>query len=78
MKLPQYEKICTVSAEAASLTRALRSKTLNTGGTGWEFSFQILVSFGSTDVKARLVWDENGEERKGPTTVISSDFLLAR
>ncbi|KAF8655074.1 hypothetical protein AX16_003239 [Volvariella volvacea WC 439] len=63
----KYNILCTVKANTAHLSK--RNKQKN--GI-YRIEFDIIVSFGLTEIKAQLSWVENGKEKRTPAAVVYS------
>ncbi|KAJ7617593.1 hypothetical protein DFH06DRAFT_1274125 [Mycena polygramma] len=60
---------CKIEADISRGPKSLRSV-----GPGmpqyYEFKFHVVLSFGLTELKARIVWMENGVEKRGPAKIV--------
>jgi hypothetical protein len=54
-----YSKVCTVTADISSVLRTLPTLTMANGRKYMHLECFIELLFGSTEYKARLVWEEN-------------------
>jgi len=65
-----FSTMCIVNADISRMTKTLKPKRGLTGKTYYLLEFGIILCFGLTELKAQLVWNENGEEKRGPATVM--------
>ncbi|KAH9485830.1 Heat shock 70 kDa protein 12A [Psilocybe cubensis] len=64
-----YRVLCHVTADTSNvpLRQYVNSKT---GIPYYRIEFEIVLSFGLTELKAQVAWKENGIERRGPAEVV--------
>jgi hypothetical protein len=62
--MPGFEEVCTIEIDLASLSRALQKRKIKRRScfelskSYWVLNYRIAISFGSTELKAFLVWEE--------------------
>ncbi|KDQ12464.1 hypothetical protein BOTBODRAFT_34432 [Botryobasidium botryosum FD-172 SS1] len=66
---PGFNHICDVAANLSGLKGALVRRT-GPNGAYWTIGFSIALTFGGTELKASLVWEEHGIMRRGPASII--------
>ncbi|KZT00293.1 uncharacterized protein LAESUDRAFT_732387 [Laetiporus sulphureus 93-53] len=67
-----FSKLCTVTADTSSVPKM---PVLGKTGIYYKQKYRVVLSFGLTELKAQLSWIENGEERRGPATIVYDDEL---
>ncbi|KAJ2912885.1 hypothetical protein MD484_g7541, partial [Candolleomyces efflorescens] len=66
-----YRILCKLEADASFLRRRQPRKNADgTNGEHWTFDFTFVLWFSATELRAQLVWKENGVERRGPATIV--------
>ncbi|KAJ6458045.1 hypothetical protein C8R47DRAFT_1188838 [Mycena vitilis] len=64
-----YRVACKIEADISRGPKSIRSI-----GPGmppyYEFKFHVVLSFGLTELKARIAWMENGVEKRGPAKIV--------
>ncbi|KAF8627755.1 hypothetical protein AX17_006121 [Amanita inopinata Kibby_2008] len=72
-----YFKLCVVEADTTRLSHLLQPQHNVTGkkkkkkvNTFYELKYDIIMSFGLTELKAQIVWLENGREVRTPARII--------
>jgi len=70
LSVDMFSTMCIVNADISRMTKTLKPKRGLTGKTYYLLEFGIILCFGLTELKAQLVWNENGEEKRGPATVM--------
>ncbi|KAJ1308205.1 hypothetical protein OPQ81_003920 [Rhizoctonia solani] len=68
---PGFEKVCTIEAQLWDLEGALKRETGLTGIDYWDFTADVCICFGATELQAHIEWEQNGVMRKGPATIVS-------
>jgi len=63
--------LCTVTADTSKLPKP---KLKNPRGSHYEVSFEVALSFGLTELKAQLVWEEYGIEKRWVRSPYSITF----
>ena len=56
--MPNIRLVCTLTADLSGLQRFLKVKKTSKGQHFWEVSYNINVSFGGTNLKAKMTWYE--------------------
>jgi len=67
------KSLCIVTADLTSLRSSLRPEHTSTGRQFWAYSYDIVISFGGTELLAQIAWKENGVERLSPAQVLYED-----
>ncbi|KEP54004.1 heat shock 70 kDa protein 12A [Rhizoctonia solani 123E] len=67
--LKGFDNVCLITADLRSLAGALEAK-IGPRGTYWGLLFWVCVRFGGTEISAYLEWEEDGETRFGPISII--------
>ncbi|CUA67153.1 hypothetical protein RSOLAG22IIIB_07231 [Rhizoctonia solani] len=71
-----FENVCLITADLRSLGGALEAK-IGPRGTYWGLLFWVCVRFGDTEISAYLEWEEAGETRTGPISIIPQEVSWA-
>jgi hypothetical protein len=50
-------EVCTVQADLSTMRNQLR-KWLSENGTYWAVAFDVAITFGATELKSSLVWED--------------------
>ncbi|KAL8283908.1 hypothetical protein RQP46_005340 [Phenoliferia psychrophenolica] len=70
-----FERCCTLTADLSSLaTPDTVQVNEATGEPFWHLTFKVGLAFGGTSLKAYVLYDENGVEKRGPASVIPSIY----
>jgi hypothetical protein len=71
-----FRLVCTISADLSGLEPALKARTAPAAASQgvWELAFQVVIKFGTTSLKAALVWEEDGLQREGPASLITPEL----
>ncbi|KAH7094127.1 hypothetical protein BKA62DRAFT_775606 [Auriculariales sp. MPI-PUGE-AT-0066] len=70
--LSGFEHTLTLKADLSGLQRTLKPHIdLVTGQTYWRVNYAVEVFFGQTMICASVVWEEDGQTKKGPVSVIA-------
>ncbi|KAJ7073103.1 hypothetical protein C8F01DRAFT_268957 [Mycena amicta] len=64
-----YSTLCTVHAETFTLAQTLRP-LFGTKGVYYQLDFDVVLSFGKTELKAQIAWKQNGLEKRGPAEIL--------
>ncbi|KAJ7275877.1 hypothetical protein C8J57DRAFT_1311909 [Mycena rebaudengoi] len=64
-----FETMCNVIADTRQLAINLEPKR-SPGGRYYQISYDVVLSFGLTELKAQIAWKENGEEKRGPARIM--------
>ncbi|KAJ7628237.1 hypothetical protein DFH06DRAFT_1480634 [Mycena polygramma] len=62
-----YRLACKIEADTSRLPKYPRQVGKR---TYFEFTFEVVLSFGLTELKAEIAWMENGIERRGPAQIV--------
>lgn len=65
-----FSTLCTVHADTSHVLKETRN---GPGGLYYELVFKIVLLCGLTELKAQIRWMENGEEKRGPATIVYDD-----
>jgi len=71
-----YSRLCYVEADTTRLSRNLQPQQMRTGRKKknikifYELNYDIVLSFGLTELKAQIAWLENGQEVRGPARIV--------
>ncbi|GAB1520878.1 hypothetical protein RhiTH_003967 [Rhizoctonia solani] len=74
--LKGFENVCLITADLRSLSGALEPK-IGPRGTYWGLLFYVCVRFGDTEISAYLEWEEDGETRFGPISIVPQEVNWA-
>ncbi|KAG8716980.1 hypothetical protein FRC09_014938, partial [Ceratobasidium sp. 395] len=66
-----YEEVCRVEAGLSGMGNVMRRKT-GPDGDYYAVDYTIALQFGGTELRAFLEWEEGGETRTGPASIIPS------
>ncbi|KAG8703977.1 hypothetical protein FRC08_002527 [Ceratobasidium sp. 394] len=66
-----YEEICQVEADLSGMRQALKKKT-GRDGEYYYLDFSMALQFGGTELQAFVEWEQNGETRTGPASILPS------
>ncbi|KAF7309116.1 hypothetical protein MKEN_01113700 [Mycena kentingensis (nom. inval.)] len=64
-----YSILCTVKADTSSLAQSLTPR-FSASGMYYQLDFDIVLSFGLTELKAQIAWNENGVEKRSPAEIV--------
>jgi hypothetical protein len=65
-----FPDVCRVVADLSELSKALQPIKGPDGGEYYRVDFSIQLLFGMTELKAQLLWMENGVEKKSPAAIV--------
>ncbi|KAF7296192.1 MYND-type domain-containing protein [Mycena chlorophos] len=65
----KYSKLCAIKADVTNAARNLRPR-IGPSGVYYQSNFDVVLSFGLTELTAQLAWWEDGEEKRGEAEVI--------
>ncbi|KAJ2912877.1 hypothetical protein MD484_g7539, partial [Candolleomyces efflorescens] len=66
-----YRKLCRLEADASFLRHRKPHKNMDgTDGRYWTFDFTFVLWFSATELRAQLVWKEDGVEKQGPASIV--------
>jgi hypothetical protein len=69
--MPGFQKVCTVEVDALSMRSILEPKS-----TYWVLDYDIAFTFGSTELKAYVVWEENVRNAPCSTHFFTPESML--
>ncbi|KAJ7141731.1 hypothetical protein C8R43DRAFT_1071627 [Mycena crocata] len=65
----KYAVVCTVHADTTAIAQTL-PRQQGSLGAYYSLKFDIILSFGLTELKAQIAWVENGKEKRGPAEIL--------
>ncbi|KAG8849001.1 hypothetical protein FRC20_002402 [Serendipita sp. 405] len=68
--IPGMRKFCSLKADLSRLRSSLREQRGENGQRYWRVQYHVVLTFGRSNLQARLRWDENGVRKEGPITVL--------
>ncbi|KAF8606754.1 hypothetical protein BDV93DRAFT_468345 [Ceratobasidium sp. AG-I] len=66
-----FEEICQVEADLSGMRQALKKKT-GRDGDYYYLDFTMALQFGGTELQAFVEWEQDGEIRTGPASILPS------
>ncbi|CAE6469380.1 unnamed protein product [Rhizoctonia solani] len=66
-----FNLVCTAVADLEELRNALVPRENPLGVRYWVLHFDVCIRFGRTELGGFLEWEENGEKKTGPATMVS-------
>jgi len=72
-----FSVVCTVTADTSQMVRTMAPKRGTSGVYYYHQNFDTILMFGLTELKAQISWVENGEEKRGPATIIYDQEIIA-
>jgi len=66
---PGFRRVCTIRADLSGLSGALR-RDVGLNGVFWRARYSVALKFGGTELRASLIWEENGITRRGVASTI--------
>ncbi|KAJ7755461.1 hypothetical protein B0H16DRAFT_715359 [Mycena metata] len=60
-----FPVLCTINADTSEMAKTLEPQQ-GQSGTYYRIDFDVVLSFGLTELKAQIAWIENGVEKRGP------------
>lgn len=74
--IPGLHQACTLRANLSGLTTAFTERhNLMTGRRYFQVDFKVEIYFGQTTLCAAIVWEEQGETKRGPVTIIADSVV---
>ncbi|KAF8755233.1 ATP binding [Rhizoctonia solani] len=70
-------KICEVEADLSGMRQALKRKT-GRDGEYYYLDFTMALQFGGTEIQAFVEWEQDGETRTGPASILPSALTSAQ
>ncbi|EIM82800.1 uncharacterized protein STEHIDRAFT_160426 [Stereum hirsutum FP-91666 SS1] len=64
----KFSALCTISADLSRVPKVRRRSRLGT--PYYCLEYEVVLSFGLTELKAHISWMEDGQERSGPASVV--------
>jgi uncharacterized protein YfcZ (UPF0381/DUF406 family) len=68
--VPGFKRICTVKADLSGIREELVEEPTFQGQSWWWTDFRIGFKFGAVELKAFIIWQEKGIERRAPATIV--------
>ncbi|KAJ7070448.1 hypothetical protein B0H15DRAFT_89843 [Mycena belliarum] len=65
-----YDVICKIEANTSRLVKFPKRRTGVAGSDVYELDFSVVLSFGLTELKAQIEWEENGAKKRGPAQIL--------
>ncbi|KAJ7463971.1 hypothetical protein FB451DRAFT_1264345 [Mycena latifolia] len=65
-----YRVICKIEANTTRLLKYVTRRRNVTNSDFYELDFDVVLSFGLTELKAQIAWKENGVEKRGPAQLL--------
>uniref|UniRef100_A0A0W0G793 Uncharacterized protein n=1 Tax=Moniliophthora roreri TaxID=221103 RepID=A0A0W0G793_MONRR len=65
-----FSILCTVEADTSTAEGFIQEKYTLDRGRYYEARYEVVLLFGLTELKAQICWTENGQEKRGPATVV--------
>ncbi|RDB20568.1 Heat shock protein 12A [Hypsizygus marmoreus] len=65
-----YSTLCTVKADVAQFKTTLRPQLGKGSRIYFKLNFEVILSFGLTELTAQLSWKENGEEKRCSAEIV--------
>ncbi|CCO34430.1 Heat shock 70 kDa protein 12A [Rhizoctonia solani AG-1 IB] len=72
-----FEQICEVEADLSGMRQALKRKT-GRDGEYYYLDFTMALQFGGTELQAFVEWEQDGETRTGPASILPSALASAQ
>ncbi|KAH8922557.1 hypothetical protein BT69DRAFT_1263289 [Atractiella rhizophila] len=66
----EFRPVATIHADLSALRSYLTLKQGTEQKWYYEVNFEIGIKFGSSELEAFLIWQENGVEKRGPATIL--------
>ncbi|KAJ7578257.1 hypothetical protein C8J56DRAFT_1031126 [Mycena floridula] len=66
-----YSVLCAIEADTSVINNTLKPRSSRRGKPPhYRIDFDIILSFGLTELKAQICWKEDGVEKRGPAQVV--------
>ncbi|KAJ7122116.1 hypothetical protein C8R44DRAFT_785724 [Mycena epipterygia] len=65
-----YPVVCKIEADTSHLAKYPTHRRGVPNSTFYELKFDVILSFGLTELKAQIAWFENGVEKRGPAQIL--------
>ncbi|KAJ7734374.1 hypothetical protein DFH07DRAFT_844923 [Mycena maculata] len=65
-----YKAVCKVEADTSHLIKVSTRRRGVPNSDFYELRFDVILSFGLTELKAQIAWQENGVEKRGPAQIL--------
>ncbi|KAG5718638.1 hypothetical protein E4T56_gene16515 [Termitomyces sp. T112] len=71
-----FTNLCTVEADTSAICKSLSpQRSLNSRSSGrpqryFQIAFDVVLSFGLTELKAQIAWKEDGVEKRSPARIV--------
>ncbi|KAK2464382.1 hypothetical protein APHAL10511_003529 [Amanita phalloides] len=74
-----FPDVCLITADFSQVKKSIGSQTnLETGGKYYRLNFDVILLFGLTELKAQISWIENGQEKRGPASIVYDVTPIAK
>ncbi|KAJ7024779.1 hypothetical protein C8F04DRAFT_1301567 [Mycena alexandri] len=64
-----FPVLCTINADISEMSKTLKPQH-GQSGIYYSLKFDVVLSFGLTELKAQIAWTENGVEKRGPAQLV--------
>ncbi|KAK0448954.1 uncharacterized protein EV420DRAFT_1566356 [Desarmillaria tabescens] len=65
-----YPALCYVTADTREAAKALALRRREDGKSYYRLTYDVIILFGRTEMKAQICWMENGIEKRGPARIV--------
>ncbi|TFK50898.1 hypothetical protein OE88DRAFT_1808443 [Heliocybe sulcata] len=65
-----YHTLCTVHADISGAMPSMKPSKDNEGKRYYRFKYKLILVFGLVELKAQVAWMVNGQEERGPGTIV--------
>ncbi|KAI0690376.1 hypothetical protein BC835DRAFT_1417868 [Cytidiella melzeri] len=69
-----FSVLCTIHADCSKVKK---HRHIGPNGVCYRLSYEVVLSFGLTEMKAQIRWLDNGVEKRGPAKVVYDDDAIA-
>ncbi|KAF8907433.1 hypothetical protein CPB85DRAFT_1254346 [Mucidula mucida] len=73
-----FVTLCTVTADTMAVPKRRQPPRSAHGSHWYGLSFDIVLLFGLTELKAQIAWTENGIEKRSPASIVYDSVLQSR
>ncbi|KAK2464380.1 hypothetical protein APHAL10511_003527 [Amanita phalloides] len=74
-----FPVVCEVTADLSEVKKSIRSRmNYVTGVEYFKLEYDAILLFGLAELKAQIAWIENGEEKRGPASIVYDISSTAR
>ncbi|KAF8557817.1 hypothetical protein OG21DRAFT_1595682 [Imleria badia] len=68
-----FTPLCDMIADTSKIAGSLRPRKAAGGGNYYRLSFDVILLFGLTELKAQISWNDKGVEKRGPASIVYND-----